>query len=186
MSFSSPTLIRFVVGVVPLVAPNLLVLKCGLYFRGTWTRILHEFDDRRRAAASQVSRPNSTRAAGAGGSSNTMLKLYTDDSPGLRVYVPGRLLSTLCWSLPSEIHLLSSFFLSLSSARSSSSISLPKLFALLQNNLYGTMPRIFIFVAKARLVLGKSRMVQKIELCPPNDMVFGSLVSKVVSTRDTR
>ncbi|KIM43748.1 hypothetical protein M413DRAFT_18121 [Hebeloma cylindrosporum] len=40
---------------------------------------------RRRAGASQVSRPNSTRAAGAGGSSNTMLKLYTDDSPGLRV-----------------------------------------------------------------------------------------------------
>ncbi|KAJ3517102.1 hypothetical protein NLJ89_g714 [Agrocybe chaxingu] len=40
---------------------------------------------RRAAGASQVSRPNSTRAAGAGGSSNTMLKLYTDDSPGLRV-----------------------------------------------------------------------------------------------------
>ncbi|KAI0360690.1 Pre protein translocase Sec Sec61-beta subunit [Pilatotrama ljubarskyi] len=40
---------------------------------------------RRRAAGSQASRPNSTRAAGAGGSSNTMLKLYTDDSPGLRV-----------------------------------------------------------------------------------------------------
>ncbi|EDR10162.1 uncharacterized protein LACBIDRAFT_318251 [Laccaria bicolor S238N-H82] len=40
---------------------------------------------RRRAAGSQVSRPNSSRAAGAGGSSNTMLKLYTDDSPGLRV-----------------------------------------------------------------------------------------------------
>ncbi|EIM91032.1 Pre protein translocase Sec Sec61-beta subunit [Stereum hirsutum FP-91666 SS1] len=42
---------------------------------------------RRRAGASsaQVSKPNSTRAAGAGGSSNTMLKLYTDDSPGLRV-----------------------------------------------------------------------------------------------------
>ncbi|KAI9063656.1 Pre protein translocase Sec Sec61-beta subunit [Trametes coccinea BRFM310] len=40
---------------------------------------------RRRAAGSQVSKPNSTRAAGAGGSSNTMLKLYTDDSPGLRV-----------------------------------------------------------------------------------------------------
>jgi protein transport protein SEC61 subunit beta len=34
-----------------------------------------------------VSRVNSSRAAGAGGSSNTMLKLYTDDSPGLRVYV---------------------------------------------------------------------------------------------------
>jgi hypothetical protein len=42
---------------------------------------------RRRAASSQVAKPNSTRAAGAGGSSNTMLKLYTDDSPGLRVYV---------------------------------------------------------------------------------------------------
>ncbi|KAF8884413.1 Sec61beta family-domain-containing protein [Gymnopilus junonius] len=40
---------------------------------------------RRAAGSSQVSRPNSTRAAGAGGSSNTMLKLYTDDSPGLRV-----------------------------------------------------------------------------------------------------
>ncbi|EJD07783.1 Pre protein translocase Sec Sec61-beta subunit [Fomitiporia mediterranea MF3/22] len=40
---------------------------------------------RRRAAGSQVSKPNSTRAAGAGGSSNTMLRLYTDDSPGLRV-----------------------------------------------------------------------------------------------------
>jgi len=39
----------------------------------------------RRRAGAQVSRPNSTRAAGAGGSSNTMLKLYTDDSPGLRV-----------------------------------------------------------------------------------------------------
>ncbi|KAF9223118.1 Pre protein translocase Sec Sec61-beta subunit [Gyrodon lividus] len=40
---------------------------------------------RRRAASTQVSKPNSTRAAGAGGSSGTMLKLYTDDSPGLRV-----------------------------------------------------------------------------------------------------
>ncbi|KAF7977367.1 hypothetical protein HWV62_3963 [Athelia sp. TMB] len=40
------------------------------------------------AAASTVEKkPNSSRAAGAGGSSNTMLKLYTDDSPGLRVYV---------------------------------------------------------------------------------------------------
>lgn len=41
--------------------------------------------NRRRAATSQVARPNSARAAGAGGSSNTMLRLYTDDSPGLRV-----------------------------------------------------------------------------------------------------
>ncbi|CAL1710959.1 unnamed protein product [Somion occarium] len=41
---------------------------------------------RRRAAGSQAAaKPNSSRAAGAGGSSNTMLKLYTDDSPGLRV-----------------------------------------------------------------------------------------------------
>uniref|UniRef100_UPI004074756E SEC61 beta subunit n=1 Tax=Chaetomium thermophilum (strain DSM 1495 / CBS 144.50 / IMI 039719) TaxID=759272 RepID=UPI004074756E len=45
---------------------------------------------RRRAAADQKERlanqrPNSTRAAGAGGSSNTMLKLYTDESPGLKV-----------------------------------------------------------------------------------------------------
>ncbi|KAH9950760.1 hypothetical protein B0H21DRAFT_459107 [Amylocystis lapponica] len=40
---------------------------------------------RRRAAGTQVAKPNSSRAAGAGGSSNTMLKLYTDDSPGLRV-----------------------------------------------------------------------------------------------------
>ncbi|TFK67214.1 Pre protein translocase Sec Sec61-beta subunit [Pluteus cervinus] len=39
----------------------------------------------RRRAGGAVARPNSTRAAGAGGSSNTMLKLYTDDSPGLRV-----------------------------------------------------------------------------------------------------
>ncbi|TFK20058.1 Pre protein translocase Sec Sec61-beta subunit [Coprinopsis marcescibilis] len=40
---------------------------------------------RRAAGTSQVAKPNSTRAAGAGGSSNTMLKLYTDDSPGLRI-----------------------------------------------------------------------------------------------------
>ncbi|KIW00630.1 uncharacterized protein PV09_07825 [Verruconis gallopava] len=45
---------------------------------------------RRKAAADYKEktanqRPSSTRAAGAGGSSNTMLKLYTDDSPGLKV-----------------------------------------------------------------------------------------------------
>ncbi|KIK98629.1 hypothetical protein PAXRUDRAFT_823674 [Paxillus rubicundulus Ve08.2h10] len=40
---------------------------------------------RRRAAGTQAPKPNSSRAAGAGGSSGTMLKLYTDDSPGLRV-----------------------------------------------------------------------------------------------------
>lgn len=49
--------------------------------------------NRRRATGSQASKPNSTRAAGAGGSSNTMLKLYTDDSPGLRVYVSSHHLS---------------------------------------------------------------------------------------------
>ncbi|EEH18995.1 hypothetical protein PABG_01314 [Paracoccidioides brasiliensis Pb03] len=45
---------------------------------------------RRRAAADHKesirnARPTSTRAAGAGGSSGTMLKLYTDESPGLKV-----------------------------------------------------------------------------------------------------
>ncbi|KAF9025281.1 Pre protein translocase Sec Sec61-beta subunit [Hymenopellis radicata] len=45
----------------------------------------HGAQIRRRAANNTTSRPNSTRAAGAGGSSNTMLKLYTDDSPGLKV-----------------------------------------------------------------------------------------------------
>ncbi|EPS27993.1 hypothetical protein PDE_02938 [Penicillium oxalicum 114-2] len=45
---------------------------------------------RRRATADHKeslrnARPASTRSAGAGGSSGTMLKLYTDESPGLRV-----------------------------------------------------------------------------------------------------
>ncbi|KAF8306056.1 Pre protein translocase Sec Sec61-beta subunit [Clavulina sp. PMI_390] len=40
---------------------------------------------RRRATNNAVQKANSTRSAGAGGSSGTMLKLYTDDSPGLRV-----------------------------------------------------------------------------------------------------
>ncbi|EXJ90096.1 hypothetical protein A1O3_03165, partial [Capronia epimyces CBS 606.96] len=45
---------------------------------------------RRRAAADHKesvknARPASTRAAGAGGSSGTMLRLYTDESPGLKV-----------------------------------------------------------------------------------------------------
>lgn len=45
---------------------------------------------RRKAAADlkekkENARPNSTRAAGVGGSSSTMLKLYTDESPGLKV-----------------------------------------------------------------------------------------------------
>ena len=45
---------------------------------------------RRRAAADHKetiknARPSSTRAAGAGGSSGTMLRLYTDESPGLKV-----------------------------------------------------------------------------------------------------
>ncbi|PUU83132.1 Sec61beta family-domain-containing protein, partial [Tuber borchii] len=38
-----------------------------------------------RAAQAANARPASTRAAGAGGSSSTMLKLYTDESPGLKV-----------------------------------------------------------------------------------------------------
>ncbi|KAG9624188.1 hypothetical protein KCV04_g12663, partial [Aureobasidium melanogenum] len=45
---------------------------------------------RRKAAADRADRaanvrPSSTRAAGAGGSSSTMLRLYTDESPGLKV-----------------------------------------------------------------------------------------------------
>ncbi|MCJ1288367.1 Arf guanine nucleotide exchange factor sbh1 [Xylographa opegraphella] len=45
---------------------------------------------RRKAAADRAdrtanARPASTRAAGAGGSSNTMMRLYTDESPGLKV-----------------------------------------------------------------------------------------------------
>ncbi|OJD21438.1 hypothetical protein ACJ73_07222 [Blastomyces percursus] len=45
---------------------------------------------RRRAAADHKesirnARPTSTRSAGAGGSSGTMLKLYTDESPGFKV-----------------------------------------------------------------------------------------------------
>ncbi|PWN22652.1 Pre protein translocase Sec Sec61-beta subunit [Microstroma glucosiphilum] len=43
---------------------------------------------RRRAQAPKdvsANRPNSTRAAGAGGSSNTMLRIYTDDNKGLSV-----------------------------------------------------------------------------------------------------
>ena len=45
---------------------------------------------RRRAAADRQdkaasARPASTRAAGAGGSSASMLRLYTDESPGLKV-----------------------------------------------------------------------------------------------------
>ncbi len=44
------------------------------------------FNLRRRAPAAP--RPSSSRAAGAGGSSNTMLKLYTDSGEaGLKVYV---------------------------------------------------------------------------------------------------
>ncbi|CAI6337390.1 unnamed protein product [Periconia digitata] len=45
---------------------------------------------RRKAAADRAEktanqRPSSTRSAGAGGSSSTMLRLYTDESPGLKV-----------------------------------------------------------------------------------------------------
>ncbi|KAL9104159.1 MAG: hypothetical protein Q9163_000858 [Psora crenata] len=45
---------------------------------------------RRKAAADRAdkaanARPTSTRAAGAGGSTSTMLRLYTDESPGLKV-----------------------------------------------------------------------------------------------------
>ena len=95
---------------------------------------LHSSSRRRAAGSTQVSRPNSTRAAGAGGSSNTMLKLYTDDSPGLRVcvfYLPssGVFLKPSDISRISETHLLFSSCHCLSLARSSSSISRPRSFA---------------------------------------------------------
>lgn len=47
--------------------------------------LIYAMFSRRTDKDSQVSKPNSARAAGAGGSSSTMLKLYTDDSPGLKV-----------------------------------------------------------------------------------------------------
>ncbi|WFD29272.1 Arf guanine nucleotide exchange factor sbh1 [Malassezia sp. CBS 17886] len=40
---------------------------------------------RRRTAQKEASKPHSTREAGAGGSSNTMLRLYTEDNQGLSV-----------------------------------------------------------------------------------------------------
>lgn len=43
---------------------------------------------RRKAAADQkamASRPSSTRAAGAGGSNQAMMKLYSDEATGLKV-----------------------------------------------------------------------------------------------------
>lgn len=72
-------------------SPDPPVLKFGMWMAGNLSLAnalsAPSFDCSRRAAGSQASKPNSTRAAGAGGSSGTMLKLYTDDSPGLRVYV---------------------------------------------------------------------------------------------------
>jgi len=91
---------------------------------------------RRRAAGSQVAKPNSTRAAGAGGSSNTMLKLYTDDSPGLRVYVAKHNQFSEClWEFWTEIRSSSSFYPCLSLAPSSFYIFQPRLFGRLRNNL---------------------------------------------------
>ncbi|WFD38326.1 Arf guanine nucleotide exchange factor sbh1 [Malassezia japonica] len=40
---------------------------------------------RRRAALKEAEKPHSARAAGAGGSSSTMLRLNTDDNKGLSV-----------------------------------------------------------------------------------------------------
>lgn len=54
-----------------------------LNFLTIWTDPGENFLCRRRAAQQAANRPNSTRAAGAGGSSNTMLRLYTDDNIGL-------------------------------------------------------------------------------------------------------
>ncbi|PKI85853.1 hypothetical protein MVES_000512 [Malassezia vespertilionis] len=40
---------------------------------------------RRKAAQKAANQPHSTRAAGSGGSSSTMLRLYSDDNKGLSV-----------------------------------------------------------------------------------------------------
>ena len=72
-------------------SPDLPVLRFGMWTAGNLslanTLSMLSFDCSRRAGGSQASKPNSTRAAGAGGSSGTLLKLYTDDAPGLRVCV---------------------------------------------------------------------------------------------------
>jgi hypothetical protein len=68
---------------LPSLPAHKLGWSCMLYIHTSITN--WSARHRRRAAGSQVAKPNSSRAAGAGGSSNTMLKLYTDDSPGLRV-----------------------------------------------------------------------------------------------------
>ena len=120
--------------------------SCHFLFFSFLTRhfFFSSFVCSRRAATSQVSRPNSSRAAGAGGSSNTMLKLYTDDSPGLRVYVSSsrsrcRRLSSFTEptiaTLSSTVTLSSSSsFHSPSSHLYSSSISPPKSSALFPSN----------------------------------------------------
>lgn len=63
-------------------------IACPVFFAPTLLLPTHPFSlaASRRAASSSVAKPNSTRAAGAGGSSNTMLKLYTDSGEtGLQV-----------------------------------------------------------------------------------------------------
>lgn len=92
LTTTSPTLTFLRVHKAPRTArqmpsPDLLVQTFGAHYQEYYQRAHSCFYHSRRAAGSQVSKPNSTRAAGAGGSSGTMLKLYTDDSPGLRVYV---------------------------------------------------------------------------------------------------
>ncbi|KAI9829980.1 MAG: hypothetical protein M1826_005153 [Phylliscum demangeonii] len=70
---------------------------------------------RRKAAADRAdkvanARPNSTRAAGAGGSSSTMLKLYTDESPGLKVDPVVVLVLSLCFILSVvALHIIAKF-----------------------------------------------------------------------------
>jgi len=84
----SPTQTPQKLSVLHLVSPNHLALPSGMSPCVVCDELEHSttLPVRRRATGGTVStKPNSTRAAGAGGSSNTMLKLYTDDSPGLRV-----------------------------------------------------------------------------------------------------
>ena len=48
---------------------------------------IDELTHRRKAAQKEANKPHSLRAAGAQGSTNTMLRLSTEDSKGLSVYV---------------------------------------------------------------------------------------------------
>jgi hypothetical protein len=64
------------------------VLRCGV---SVFICLLSSRRAAEQKNAASTTRPQGTRAAGVGGSSGTMLKLYTDDvGRGFKVYVPRR------------------------------------------------------------------------------------------------